>query len=338
MLEVAGRLAAMAAVLFLAAMPGSAAAVAAAPNAAPSATPNSRQPAAPLPPTSKTAVNPSVAQPYSDAALTVQDDSGHAIVLAHPARRIVSLAPHATELLFAAGAGNAVVGVTDYSDYPAAARTIPGLGSSAGFDLERIAAMKPDLIVAWGSGNPAAKLATLRRMGFVVFESEPRQFETIATSLERLAHLSGTDKVGADAAQAFRARLAALRASHQDLPTVSVFYQIWRAPLMTLNGAHLVSQAITLCGGVNIFAALAPLAPTVSIESVVNANPDAIVTSADGHADALAEWRRYGAMKAVRENHLYTLPPDAMSRPGPRVLDGTKALCRQLTRARAAPQ
>lgn len=268
------------------------------------------------------------------AAVTVQDDAKHAVTLPQPAHRIVSLAPHATELLFAAGAGADVVGVSDYSDYPPAAVKLPSVGSSSALDIERIVSLKPDLVVAWGSGNSASQLAKLRALGIPVFESEPRQLEAIASSLQRLGTLAGVPDQGAAAAQAFNARLAQLTATYQQRPPVRVFYQIWQKPLMTLNGKHMVSSVIRLCGGENVFSQLPQLAPTVSTEAVLNANPE-VIFSADGGKSADGGWRRFPKLAAVAGNNLFTLTPNWMSRPGPRILDGAAELCQQLELARS---
>ncbi|WP_211443354.1 cobalamin-binding protein [Collimonas humicola] len=270
----------------------------------------------------------------SAAPITVQDDARHTVTLPQPARRIVSLAPHATELLFASGAGGYVVGASDYSDYPPAARQLPSVGSSSALDIERIAALKPDLVIAWSSGNSASQLARLRALGIPVFESEPHQLEAIASSLQRLGQLAGVPDSGAAAAKAFNARLAQLGATYQQRPPVRVFYQIWQKPLMTLNGSHMVSSVIRLCGGENVFGQLPQLAPTVSTEAVLAANPE-VIFAADGSNAPDTGWRRFPKLAAVAGGNLFTLTPDWMSRPGPRILDGAAELCRKLDLARS---
>ena len=268
------------------------------------------------------------------AAISVQDDAQHKLTLAAPAQRIVSLAPHTTELLFAAGAGARIVGVSEFSDYPAAARGLPQIGSSAALDLERIIALKPDLVVTWSSGNLAPQVAKLRQLGLAVFDSEPRDFETVATSLERLGQLAGTAAVGQMAADQFRSRLKSLSASYAQRPPVTVFYQVWRDPLMTLNDAHMVSAAMRLCGGKNIFGKLIPLVPTVSVEAVLQADPEVIL--AGGSADdPRFDWRRFAKLTAVARGNLFSLNSDWMTRAGPRVLDGADAMCQKLELARS---
>jgi iron complex transport system substrate-binding protein len=268
----------------------------------------------------------------TSATVSVVDDSGHTVTLAAPAQRIVSLAPHATELLFAAGAGHQLVGVSEYSDFPAAAKQIPSVGGSGQLDIERIVSLKPDLIVAWGSGNNRRQLARLRKLGLTVFESEPRSFEAIADSLERLGKMVGRDE-GRLQAQQFRQQVQTLEQHYAGRSSVTVFYQIWSAPLMTLNDAHIVSQAIKLCGGVNVFGQLKPLVPTISSEAVLTANPDVIIVS-DEKGKGLERWRSFKRMQAVASGNLMAIDGGIMNRAGPRVIEATRTLCKQIDDAR----
>ena len=268
----------------------------------------------------------------ANAAVSVVDDSGHSIVLPSPATRIVSLAPHATELLFAAGAGDKIVGASEFSDHPEAAKRLPSVGGSMQLDIERIVALKPDLVIAWKSGNSARQLSRLRALGITVFDSEPRSFEDIASSLERIGTLAGSDE-GRIQATKFRATVQSLRQRYAKLSPVTVFYQIWPSPLMTLNDTHFVSEAIRACGGVNIFGKLSALVPTVSREAVVKADPDVIFIS-DERQDAFDRWREFTQMKAVRQGNLARIDGGAMNRPGPRLANATITLCERIDDAR----
>lgn len=270
------------------------------------------------------------------AEIAVTDDAGHALKLPRPAQRIVSLAPHLTELLYAAGAGGKVVAAVEYSNFPEAAQSLPRIGSYAAFDLERIAALKPDLAVAWGSGNPPGPVAQLRRLGIPVFVSEPQRLEDIAPSLERLGRLAGTDAVARQAADDFERRRAALAARHAGKRAVTVFYEIWNQPLMTVGGSHLISAAMALCGGRNVFAAVAQPAATIGLEAVLRADPEAIVASGMGEArpDWLDDWKRWPQLVAVRRDNLFFVPPDLLQRHTPRILDGAERLCAALDIAR----
>jgi len=271
-------------------------------------------------------------------ALAVEsiDILGDDIQLARPAQRIISLAPHITELLFAAGVGARIVGADAWSDYPPAARDIARIGDASRIDLERVLALKPDLVVAWDSGNPRGDIARLRRLGVPVFISEPRRPQDIADDLRKLGHLAGADVSADAAARAFEARVDALRVKYAGQPSLRVFYQISAQPLMTVNGAHLISALLTLCGGRNIFADLTTLAPAVSTEAVFGADPDVILAGTwPGEPNtAFDTWNRWPQMYAVRENHLYTVPADDMHRATPRLLDGAEKVCTLLQQAR----
>ena len=253
-----------------------------------------------------------------------------------PARRIISLAPFLTEIAYAAGAGERLVGAVSYSDYPPAARELPRVGGYKKIDLEAALALKPDLVLAWESGNPPAALDKLRALDIPVLVAEPRSFEDIAALIEAVGVRAGTSVTARAEAAAFRDRVATLRARYAGRETVSVFYQIWHRPLMTVNDEHLISAAIRLCGGHNVFADMRSLAAGVSLEAVLEADPRAIVASGMGEArpEWLDQWRRWPWLQAVRNGHLFFIPPQLIQRHSPRVLDGTERLCRQLDRVR----
>jgi iron complex transport system substrate-binding protein len=270
------------------------------------------------------------------AEIRVTDDTGRVLSLEQPARRIVSLAPYLTELLFAAGAGDSVVGVSSFSDYPPAARGIRRIGTGAGLDLERIVALQPDLVVAWHSGNPADQVERLRGLGLTVFMSEPRTLEDIGATLSRLGELAATHGQAQSAVHAFRQRLAVLHRRHAGKPPVDVFYQVWDRPLMTVNDDHVISDVIRLCGGRNVFADLDRLAPQIGIEAVLQRDPQVIIAAAGsaGDADSLDHLRRWSGVRAVANSHLYTITGDLLVRHTPRILDGAEQLCGILDQVR----
>lgn len=271
------------------------------------------------------------------AAIDITDDQGTPVHLDKAAARIVSLAPHITELLFAAGAGDKVVGAVQYSDYPEAAKKIPRVGGYTSIDMEKVAALKPDLVIAWKSGNRDAHLGKLRALGIPVFLNEPRKIDDVAKSLAQIGKLAGTEAAGTEAAEAFRKRHAALAARYSSRPPVRVFYEAWNRPLMTVNGEHLIADVIRLCGGDNVFAKLPMLAPTIDVEAVLAASPEAIVASGMGEArpEWLDDWRQWTKLPAVAKGNLFYIPPDRIQRHTPRILDGAERLCGQLEEARA---
>lgn len=271
------------------------------------------------------------------AEIRLTDDAGRSVTLEHPARRIISLAPHMTELLFAAGAGGQVVGTVEYSNYPPAAQRVARIGDSAQLDLERIVALKPDLVVVWQNGNAQRQLEKLLHLGIPVFYNEPRRLPDIARALEQLGRLAGTEAVALPAARAFAARAAELRRRYAGRDPVTLFYQIWDQPLLTVNGEHLISDVIHLCGGRNVFAGLGSLTPEISTEAVLAADPEAIgaVTAEAGQAGNLDGWKRWPRLTAVARGNLFVIDSDIISRNTPRILDGAEQLCEHLAAARA---
>ncbi|MEN7526059.1 MULTISPECIES: cobalamin-binding protein [unclassified Cupriavidus] len=275
------------------------------------------------------------------AAITITDDSGQPVTLNAPARRIVSLAPHVTELIYAAGGGDRIVGTVSYSDYPPQARDIPRVGDNKSLDLERIAALKPDLIVVWRHGNAQKQTDRLRALGMPLFFSEPRKLESIPQNIEKLGALMGTETVANRAAADFRQQVETLRKTYAARPPVTVFYQVWQQPLMTLNGEHLISDLLTLCGGRNLFAKETPLVPTVSVESVVAGNPEVMLTAGMGATrpdKPLADfsmWEKWKQVTAVARNNLFIIDGDLVNRAGPRVVKGAAEICKDLEVARS---
>jgi iron complex transport system substrate-binding protein len=271
------------------------------------------------------------------ADIVVRDDAGKDVHLKAPARRIVSLAPHAAESLYAAGAGAYLVGTVDYSDYPPAAKKVARIGGYSRLDLEAIVALKPDLVIAWQSGNAPVQVDQLRALGLNIFITQPNLMADVAHQLEQLGQLAGTEKTANAAAGAFRQRQEALRTANAGKPKVRVFYQIWKNPLVTVGGPQIITDAIHLCGGENIFGQLARMAPTVSVEAVLDADPEIIVATGMGDArpEWLHDWDKWTRMTAVRRGNLFHINPDIMQRHTPRILDGAEQLCAHLDVARS---
>lgn len=270
------------------------------------------------------------------ADIVLKDDTGATLRLPAPARRIVSLAPHVTENLFAAGAGGQVVGTVDYSDYPEAAKKIARVGGYSRLDLEAVAALRPDLIIAWDSGNAPGHVAKLRSLGIPVFISQPNRIEDVAEQLEKFGQLAGTSAVANGAATRFRARLAEIRKQYSGQPRVPTFYQIWKQPLMSVGRQQIISDVISLCGGSNVFGQVEQMAPKVSEEAVLAANPEAIIASGmgDSRPEWLDDWKRWKQITAVARDNLFFVPPELIQRHTPRILEGAARLCEHLETAR----
>lgn len=263
------------------------------------------------------------------APVAVNDDAGRRVELPRPAQRIAALAPNLVEQLAAIGVAERIVATSEFANHPPGAERIPRVSRASGVDLERLAALKPDLVVVWGGGTPAGQIAAIERLGLPVYVAEARDLESIASSMERLGTLSAAPGAAAAAAK-FRADVAALRVRYAGAAPVRVFFQVWHAPLMTVGGSQVISQAIALCGGRNVFAQLAPLAPTVSTEAVLAADPQIMLTAEPGgapRADFAAAWRAYPQLAASRANAFVTLDADRLNRAGPRLPGEISKLC-----------
>jgi iron complex transport system substrate-binding protein len=272
--------------------------------------------------------------PLLASAVTVRDDAGNAVTLDKPALRVISMSPHVTEVLFAAGGGKQVVGAVNYSDYPEAATSIPRIGSNREIDLERVISMKPDLIVAWMHNSSERQIEMVRKLGVPVFLSDPQTLDGIPENVVRLGLLMGTEAVANLAAADLRKQLAGLRSRYAGRPPVRTFYQVWDKPLYTLSGKHIITDALRLCGGENIFDKLTVTAPIVSVESVLQADPEAVFGTAEKNYGGVNLWKPYGTLTATRKDNLFTVDGDLLNRAGPRMIAGTAVLCEKLELAR----
>jgi iron complex transport system substrate-binding protein len=264
------------------------------------------------------------------------DDLGREVCLDAPAERIAALSPGATELTFAAGAGERVVAVVAHSDFPPEAQRIPSVGSHSRIDLEALVGVSPTLVIGWSTGNPAEQLKTLESLGMAVFYIEPRSIKGVASAIERLAALAGTDAEGDAVASEFRTTMASIEARYAQRQPVATFYQVWDAPLMSVNDAHLIGQVIAMCGGDNVFGDQERLVPRLNDEAVLAANPDAIIAGGRGeeNRDWLTHWKQYPNLAAVAQEQLFFIPPSLIQRPTPRLMEGAKSLCEKLDRVR----
>jgi len=271
--------------------------------------------------------------PSPAAAVEHLDDLGRKVTLDAPAQRIVSLAPHITELLYAVGAGERIVAAVEYSDYPDAARRLPRVGNSSRIDLERLVMLQPDLVIAWGSGTPARELEGVQRLGYPLYLSEPRRLDALGGQMRAFGRLAGTEPAANAAAADYERRLDALLTRYADPPRQRVFYQLALQPLLTINRTHIINDLIDRCGGENVFAQASQLTPHVSVEAVVGAAPAVVVFALyPGESTAVTEafWRRFGLAATTR---FLAVPGDIIHRPTPRILDGLVQVCEGLAAA-----
>ena len=249
--------------------------------------------------------------------------------------RVVTLAPHLAELVFFAGAGTTLVGVSAYSDHPNEVTRLPVIGDAFVVDQEVLALIKPDLLLAWESGTPKHVVDELSKLGYRVQTIRTRRLEDVALALETIGRLTGFAPTAEQAAAEFREQLAALAERNSGADPISVFYQIQKRPLYTINGDHYVSELIELCGGRNIFSDLVNLAPLIAVETVIERNPEVLLVSSDSEEDALDEWDRWPDLAANRFGNRFVMQADEIGRPTPRLLLAGKALCRALRQGRS---
>ena len=265
--------------------------------------------------------------------LCVEQADGDTLCLDKPAQRIVSLAPHLTEMLFAIGAQAQIAAVVDRSDHPPEALKLQSVGSYHKPDLERMVSLRPDLVVAWKSGSPAAVVEPLRALGLQVLVTRGENLDDIPRELRALGRLTGHEEAAEGAAMAFEGELDTLRKAHEGKPVVSGFFEIWPHPLITVSDAHFIGQAMQVCGIRNIVGNTAQLTPTWSEEAVIRARPELLLISPP--ARQFERWRRWKELPAVRNDLLVIMPPNVLMRPGPRLIEGVRALCDAADLARA---
>ena len=273
--------------------------------------------------------------PARAADIELRDDRGLLVRLPSPAQRIVTLAPNLAELAHSAGAGRYLVGVARFSDYPESARHVTEVGDAARVELERIIALRPDLVLAWKSGNQPGDVDKLERLGLVVFVTEPVRLADIPRLIRAIGALAGTGAAAERAARSFEEDARLLRERYAQARKVRAFYEVWHRPLITVSGRHMISDIIALCGGLNVFAAAPGLAPTVSLEAVVAARPEAVLGGAKrGGAPELDRNWRETPVGALASLPVFYVDPDLIQRQAPRILEGARIVCAALDSVR----
>jgi len=265
---------------------------------------------------------------HSFAGISLPQANGSSLELAAPADRLITLSPHLTELVFAAGAGKNLVATVAYSEYPQAAAKLPRIGDAFRIDVERVLTLAPDLVIAWDSGNPRQAIARIVSLGIPVWSVEIREPDEIAGVIKAIGDASGRTQAAGVAAADFQSKLNKLSRRYSSRQMLDYFFQIDDKPLYTINGQHLISKGLSLCGGHNIFHDLPGLSFQVTHESVIVADPVAMFAPVrENEPNPLAIWLDWPSMQAVRENSLFTLPADKISQATPRLLDALEIAC-----------
>jgi iron complex transport system substrate-binding protein len=270
------------------------------------------------------------------ATRDVTDDRGQTIAVPSPARRIAVLAPHLAEIAFSAGAGEHLVGVSSSSDVPRFADSLPVVANNGRIDFERLLRARPDVVLAWLSGNPQRQLDRLRDRGVPVVATEVRRLEDIPRLIRLAGEIAGTAQAAGRAAQALEREIAGLLPADAGRRPM-VFIEVWHKPLMSVNGTHLISELVRICGGTNVFEDARPLVLVVSRERLLKAQPEVVIMNATpgDQLAALVRWQTQ-PLPAARLHQLYAVDPRVLHRQGPGLLEGARSLCADLRGARAA--
>jgi iron complex transport system substrate-binding protein len=265
------------------------------------------------------------------ADITLPQANGGTLNLTAPAKRIVTLAPNLAELVFAAGAADQLKAVVEYSNFPAPVKQIPRVGDAFRINLERIIELEPDLVIAWATGNPQTALQKLEQLGITVWQVEITRPQEIADTVENISRAAGTQATGQPVVRQLRGKLADLRRHNAHKTRVDYFYQISARPLYTVNERHIISRGLEICGGHNVFQDLLSLAPQISRESVILANPQVMIAPENpGEPPALDVWQDWPRLRAVKNRNLLYLPADGISQATPRLLDSIDLACKLL--------
>lgn len=272
-----------------------------------------------------------------EKTITVVDFTGTTVALAKPAKRIVALAPHLVENVYSAGAGEFLLGVIEHSDFPEQAKQLPIVGGHEKINHERILELEPDLVLVWQSGNSHNSVELLRELGLTIYVNQANELEDVARTIRDIGKLAGTDDKAESIAKTYLAILEKVQKKYQQAEKISSFYQVWNSPLQTINGNHIISNAIELCGGVNIYADEFAVAPIVNIESVLKRDPQVIIASGTSavRPEWLDQWKQWPNLRAVQKNNLFYVNPDHIQRHTVRLLDGINRVCKQFDLARA---
>ncbi len=264
-----------------------------------------------------------LASAFASGEISVVDDAGRTVTIDEPAQKIISLAPHLTEILFELGVGDRIKGTVRYSDYPEAAKSIPRLGDAFTVNIEAVVALQPDIILAWRSGGSMAAVERLTELGFPVYINEAPTLDAIPRSVASIAKLVGKSGYGDALADGFTRRMAALGTRATG---ISVFFQIADEQLYTVDDSHLIGQAISACGARNVFAELPTAVALVSQESVLAANPDLIIMTRVPDSPPSPWVEKWGTFASLN-SAVADIDPNLISRPGIRMAEGIERLC-----------
>ena len=257
--------------------------------------------------------------------------------LAKPLDRIIALSPHSVEILFLIGAGDRIVGTTEFADYPEEAKNIPRIGGYNGIQIDRVLELEPDIVIAWESGNPAKDIDRIKELGIPVYESTTKKLEDIPREIMQISAQVGFADEGKKQAALYSKRLNELRARYADRTPVSFFYQLWSKPLRAMAAGSWIDEMFDGCGAVNVFSDPALDYPQVSLEAVIELKPEVIVVPTHhGGEIAVDMWKDWPEIPAVKNDRIVFFDGDLLHRFSYRTLDGMQTVCDEFDRIRSA--
>ena len=249
--------------------------------------------------------------------------------------KIVTLSPHLAEMIYELGSKSSLVGVSSYTDYPESAKSIPRIGDAFILDLERMALLDPDVILAWESGTPKKVVEELDNLGYRLEIIKSKNLNEISTALSQIGQIIGKQKQASIIIKEYSDQLKDLKEEYKNKQKVTVFFQIDQQPLFTIGGNHFISEMIEVCAGINVFLELEQLAPSVSVESVIARDPQVMMSMAKGNSqDKFQSWKKFGNMSANKYDNFYYLYSDALERPTTRIVSAGEEMCKKLDEAR----
>ncbi|MBB1309962.1 cobalamin-binding protein [Pseudoalteromonas sp. SR41-8] len=252
--------------------------------------------------------------------------------------RIIALAPHIVENLYTIGAGEQIVGTVEYADFPAAANDIPRIGGHQGIQIEKLLALKPDLVLAWKTGSKTEDLARIKSFGIDIIYSDASEVDKVPNELRRLGELTGREQSAEQAALEFEQKIAVIKAKQQGKSKVAVFYQLWAEPMMTVGKNTWINQLIEICQGRNVFASSRTDYPLISIENVIVAKPEIIILPNEKSQaqQTVIDWTQWPEVPAVKHHQFISVNADLLHRFTTRMLDGLADMCTKIDDSRVA--
>ncbi|HCX04590.1 MAG TPA: cobalamin-binding protein [Clostridiales bacterium] len=266
----------------------------------------------------------------SQYPVKITDGYGREIEIEKPAEKIISLAPSMTETIFALGAGDRLVGVTTYCNYPEEAKEIDQVGDFEGPNLESVIEKNPDVVVALAMGDD--EKSKLEDAGITVFLQDPQNLGEVFDNIKKIGTILGLQEEAESLTSNMNAKKDSIVETVSNYDSKKVFYEVWSEPLMTAGPGSILDEMINLSNGENIAYDAESLYPEYSLELLIERNPEVYLTADDGFktVEDIKNREGYENITAIKENNIYMLHPDIVSRTGPRIIEGLEMIAQAI--------